>query len=82
MGGIEGNLELPALKVIFFDITLKGKFQYGREDIILMAKMLNSGVLKLDQVDVVGRFGLDDWEKAFEAASANANMGQIAVMAP
>lgn len=58
---------------------------YSRDDIKSLIKMIETGVLKLDEsngVSVVGTFGLEEWEKAFEVAKNNAQMGQTVHFTP
>lgn len=82
MGGIEGDVALPYSKIMFSDIQLKGKWMYEREDITTLIQMVRAGILKLDRVKVVGKFGLGEWEKAFQVAKENAEMGQLVLMTP
>lgn len=82
MGGIMGDVALPHWKIMLSDIQLKGKWMCEREDIVCMIQMVHSGLLKLDKVDVVGRFSLDEWQRAFEVAKENADLVQIAVINP
>lgn len=82
MGGIMGDVVLPYGWIMFFDIQVKGKFMYQREDITALIQMVRTGVLKLDQVEIVGKFGLGEWEKAFEVAKEKADLGQIVLMTP
>lgn len=70
-------------KVISEDITLKGKFMYEREDVLLMVKMLERGLFpkKQDFVDVKV-FGLDDWKNALDTAADFTGIGRFVVIAP
>ncbi|EIM80633.1 alcohol dehydrogenase [Stereum hirsutum FP-91666 SS1] len=82
MGGIIGDVALPYAKIMHSDIQLKGKWMYEREDVTALIQMVRAGVLKLDQVEVVGKFELGEWEKAFQVAKENADMGQLVLMTP
>jgi len=82
MGGIRGDLTIPYGQIMHFNIQLKGKWMYERGDILALIQMVRTGVLKLDKVDIVGKFGLEEWEKAFDVAAANADMGQVVLLAP
>jgi hypothetical protein len=58
---------------------------YSSEDMKMLLKMIESGLLKLDDssgVSVVGKFGLGEWQKVFDIASMNAQMGQLVLLTP
>lgn len=58
---------------------------YSRDDIKHLLKMVETGLLRLDEksgISVVGTFGLEEWEKAFEVVKDNAKMGQNVVFTP
>jgi hypothetical protein len=58
---------------------------YSRDDIKSLIKMIETGILKLDEsngVSVVGTFGLEEWKKAFQVAKSNAQMGQTVLFTP
>jgi len=58
---------------------------YSSEDMKMLLKMIEAGLLKLDDnsgVSVVGKFGLQQWQKAFDIASKNAQMGQFVLLTP
>lgn len=82
MGGIGREVPLPFFWIVFQDLQLKGKWMYERKDIEGFIQLVNSGMMKLDRVEIVGKFGLEEWEQAFEVAKENADMGQVVLMAP
>jgi threonine dehydrogenase-like Zn-dependent dehydrogenase len=82
MGGITGDVSIPYIQVMFRDIQLKGKWMYERKDVTALIQMVNTGVLKLDGVEVIGEFGLDEWERAFEVAAGHGDIGQVTVLSP
>ena len=85
MGGIREDVSIPHGVVMHGNLTLKGKWMFEREDIKTMIKMVENGVMKLDKsagVRIVGKFGLEDWDKAFTAAAKNAGMGEMALITP
>lgn len=82
MGGIKNDVALPYGWIMRMDIQLKGKWMYEREDITTFLQMVRAGVLKLDQVEIAGKFGLGEWEKAFEVAKEKADFGQMVLMTP
>jgi len=58
---------------------------YSTEDMKMLLKMIEIGLLKLDDssgVSVIGKFGLEEWQKAFDVASKNAQMGQLVLLSP
>ena len=85
MGGIRDDVPIPHSVVVHWNLTLKGKWMFEREDIKSMIKMVESGVLKLGEsagLRIIGKFGLEDWDKAFTAAEKNAGMGETALLTP
>lgn len=82
MGGIGREVPLPFFWIVFQDLQLKGKWMYERKDIELLIQMVKAGVMRLDMVDIVGKFGLKEWENAFEVAKENADMGQVVLITP
>ncbi|KAH8128032.1 hypothetical protein FP744_10001041 [Trichoderma asperellum] len=85
MGGIAGDISIPYGVIMFNDLKLHGKFMYERQDIRMLIKMVESGVMGLGQkigARVEGRFGLEEWDQAFTAAKENAGPGQYVVIAP
>lgn len=85
MGGIRDDVPIPHTLVLHRNLTLKGKWMFEREDIRNMIKMVENGVLKLGEsaeLSVSGKFGLEDWDKAFTAAEKNAGMGESTVITP
>lgn len=83
MGGITDTLSLPHRYIMRYDITLKGKWMYTREDNIAFMKLLSSGVLKVqDIVNVHGVFGFEDWKEGFELAWNNGRLGDLVLFAP
>lgn len=78
-----GDLPIPHRYIMRFDITLKGKWMYSREDNIAFLKLISSGAIDLNKiVNVVGKFKLDSWEEAFEVAWNNGRLGQLALFEP
>ncbi|KAF4444279.1 hypothetical protein F53441_11187 [Fusarium austroafricanum] len=67
--GAHHELTLPTMFIVINDITIKGKWMYTKGDVKTMIKLLEAGYLKLNAVKTVGDFGLEDFAKAFDAAS-------------
>jgi threonine dehydrogenase-like Zn-dependent dehydrogenase len=82
MGGIRGDVAIPHSFVMHTDISIRGKWMYSREAVPELIKMVEVGVLKLGQGRTFGRFGLDDWEKAFDCAAENAGIGALTLLCP
>lgn len=85
MGGIRDDVSIPHSVVMHGNLTLKGKWMFEREDIKGMIKMVENGVMKLGEsagVRIVGKFGLEEWDKAFTAAEKNAGVGEMALITP
>jgi threonine dehydrogenase-like Zn-dependent dehydrogenase len=84
MGGFLGDLPIPHRFIMRFDITLKGKWMYSRDDVFTMLQLMNTGVLNVkDIVKVVRQFGLEDWKKAFDVAyEQGGRLGQLTVFNP
>jgi D-arabinose 1-dehydrogenase-like Zn-dependent alcohol dehydrogenase len=85
MGGFLEDLPIPHRFVMRFDIKMHGKWMCSRNDIALLVKMVEIGLLRLDEranVKIVGEFKLEQWKEAFDVAWENARQGQIAVFKP
>jgi threonine dehydrogenase-like Zn-dependent dehydrogenase len=87
MGGIGGDIAIPHRAVMHRDLKLKGKWMYDKENVQDLIKMVEIGVLKLGGGEacgqkVVGKFGLEEWDKAFTAAGENASSGGKALIKP
>lgn len=82
MGGIGREVPLPFFWIVAQDLQLKGKLMYERKDIGAFIQLLNSGVIRLDGVEIVAKFGLEEWKTAFEVAKEKADMGQVVLIAP
>jgi hypothetical protein len=55
---------------------------YPREAVPELIKMVEVGVLKLGQGRTCGRFGLEEWKRAFDCAAENAGVGALTLLAP
>ncbi|KAI9705256.1 MAG: hypothetical protein M1820_005254 [Bogoriella megaspora] len=85
MGGQRGDVAIPMEYVMHRDISLKGKWMYERDAVIGLVKMIESGVLGLkaeDGVDVIGVFGLEEWDNAFTVAAESNWPGSVTVIKP
>ena len=85
MGGVRDDVPIPHSVVTHSNLTLKGKWMFEREDFQSMIKMVENGVMKLGEnagLRVVGKFGLEDWDKTSTAAEKNAGVGETALLTP
>jgi len=80
MGGIHGDVAIPHSRVMHWGLVLKGKWMYSREDVGNLIKMVEAGVLELEKGKVAGKFGLDEWEAAFDKAKEFSGSGRNAVI--
>jgi threonine dehydrogenase-like Zn-dependent dehydrogenase len=82
MSGIRGDVAIPNSIVMHRNLLIKGMWMYPREAVPELIKMVEVGVLKLGQGRTCGRFGLDEWKKAFDCAAENAGIGALTLIAP
>ncbi|KAI1846918.1 hypothetical protein JX266_007139 [Neoarthrinium moseri] len=85
MGGLMGDVPLPHHFIMHNDITLKGKWMYSRDDLLLLIKMVETGILKIGReggCTVAGIFGLDDWKQAWDVAEEKAGLGEKVLIKP
>lgn len=85
--GIPANDSIPVPYAIatFSSLTIRGQFMYEPSDVPAFIKLAESGLLKLGKeggVQIVGKFGLDEVEKAFATASANPEAGRLCMVVP
>ncbi|KAI0164486.1 GroES-like protein [Hypoxylon sp. FL1284] len=77
-----GRTENPMVpSVTERNISLRGKFMYERDDVLLFIKMLESGLFPRgkDFVDVKA-YKLDDWKEAFDVAAEFAGIGKYVTL--
>lgn len=70
--GAHAELVLPTQFIMLNDITVKGKWMYTKDDIRKMIRLTESGYIKLGRggnIETVGSFGLEEFEKAFDTAA-------------
>ncbi|ETS81025.1 hypothetical protein PFICI_06027 [Pestalotiopsis fici W106-1] len=84
MGGVS-TISLPYWFIMLNSIEIKGRWMYSRKEIREVVKMVETGVLKLGKTaghEVAGKFSLEDWKNAFEAAGKATSWGQSVVFTP
>lgn len=66
-----------------YDLQLKGKLMYEREDLVLFVKMLEAGLFArgTDLVETKS-FALEDWKAAFDTAAEYTGVGRIVTITP
>ncbi len=81
MGSLNGDLVIPLSVFVRRDLQLKGKWMYTRKNILDLIRMIEVGLLKLGG-QKVDRFGLEDWETAFDAAAEYSGRDKAAIIVP
>lgn len=79
MGVIMKGIAIPYAMAVMQNLTIRGQYMYEGEDVWGLIKLAESGLLKLGIAvghEVVGEFGLEDHEKAFDVAQQNPEAGQ------
>ncbi|KAK3389904.1 chaperonin 10-like protein [Podospora didyma] len=85
MGVIRTDLPVPYALATWNSLTIVGKYMYEREDVRLLIKMAESGVLRVgsaEGVEVMGEFKLEQVEEAFALAAQHTGVGKMVVLAP
>ncbi|RYC65863.1 hypothetical protein CHU98_g270, partial [Xylaria longipes] len=82
---IMGSVGLNIIEWSFLskDLVAKAKLMYDREDLLLFVKMLEAGLFGRG-ADLVETkyFALEDWQEAFDEATAYAGVGRIVAFSP
>ena len=84
MGGL-GDMTIPGFAMVFGNLQLKGRWMWDREHIAGFMRLVNSGQLKLGPRggnEITGKFGLEQWDAAFDNAAEKARLGQMTLMIP
>ncbi|KAI1389526.1 putative quinone oxidoreductase [Hypoxylon trugodes] len=69
--------------VMSHNITLKGKLMYEREDIILLIKMLETGLFpRGNNFADTKLFKLEEWKEALDAGADHTGIGRFVAIAP
>jgi threonine dehydrogenase-like Zn-dependent dehydrogenase len=85
MGGFQEDLAIPQKTIMRKDLKMQGKWIYSRDDISLLVKMIEIGILGMEEKDgvhIVGRYSLDKWEEAFQSAAKENKAGKMVLMIP
>lgn len=85
MGVIPNDIAVPYVHAVFNNLTIRGQYMYEREDVRSLIKLAETGVLPLGEkggVEILGRFGLEDFVKAVELAAAHPEAGSAVIFTP
>jgi threonine dehydrogenase-like Zn-dependent dehydrogenase len=85
MGVIMKDINIPYGMAVLNNLTIQGKYMYEREDVKLMIKMVEAGVLKLGKEaghEVVGRYKMEEFEEGLNTAMMNQSAGRFVVFEP
>lgn len=83
--GAHYELPLPVMHIMLYDITIKGKWMYTKEDMRVMINLTETGYLKLGEaggIKTVGSFPLEQFDAAFDAAAKMSGPGKQVVIVP
>jgi D-arabinose 1-dehydrogenase-like Zn-dependent alcohol dehydrogenase len=85
MGGLPGTIAIPYLGLMLKNIVVRGRYMYERDQIEQVIKLAESGQLRLGKdagSKVVGKYSLEQFEKALDEAEANPGWGNVVGFAP
>ena len=82
MGGIRDDISISYTRVMHWNLEIRGKWMYTREDILAFIKIVETGVLRLGKPKLIGKFPLEQWREAFKAAEENPGHGDQILIAP
>lgn len=80
MGGQRKDLPLPAVKVMHWNLTMKGKWMYERDDVRSLIRAVEIGSVPIGKdggmrgSHDMKAFGLAEWQEAFDWAEENAGI--------
>jgi threonine dehydrogenase-like Zn-dependent dehydrogenase len=73
MGAIAGEISIPYVQVMLKKLIMRGRFMYGREQLLQVIKLAENGKLPLGKrcgMETVAEFGLEKLEEALDEASS------------
>ena len=76
------DIAIPHMAIVHKNIRLYGKWMFERSDIADLVQLVESGMLDLGMVDVIGAYPLEQWKEAFDKAEGRAGFGQIVTIKP
>ena len=72
-------MPLPLFDFVFKDLTMKGQWMYEPGAIRDMIKLMERGLLSFAHIKIAGKFGLSEWETAFDVA-CSMSFDEVTVM--
>jgi D-arabinose 1-dehydrogenase-like Zn-dependent alcohol dehydrogenase len=85
MGVVTDDIAVPYSYAVWNSLTIKGLYMYERADAKALIKLAESGNLKLGPaggMKILGTFGLEDIDKAFELAASDKRAGRVVAVVP
>ena len=79
------DVAIPHVVIMHRNMRLYGKWMYERSDIAYLFKLIEHGLLKLDEAGGIEQpktFTLEQWEEAFDVAAKETGFGKSAVILP
>ena len=62
--GIMGNITLPYPILMGLSLMIFGNFIYQPDDVRMLVRMAETGLLSCEWVDIVAKFPLENWEES------------------
>ena len=85
MGGPPEAVPFPLRTVAAQNLCIRGKTMYERADVAAFLRLVEAGRVRLGAaagITVAGRFGLEQFEQAFECAARNNRATSLTVIVP
>ncbi|KAF2834640.1 isopropanol dehydrogenase [Patellaria atrata CBS 101060] len=85
MGVISDDIAIPYADAVLRNLTIRGQYMYTQADVKAYIKLVESGALKVGKeagVEVVGTFGLEEINRAFEISDENRDHGKMTALLP
>ncbi|KAK0624490.1 alcohol dehydrogenase, partial [Lasiodiplodia hormozganensis] len=85
MGGVPADFSFNYRGLMRQNITIKGTWMYTREQYVRLLQMVTAGILPLGKkngLNIVGKFGLEQWKEAFDAAAERLEPGESVIFVP
>ena len=80
-----GGVPITPMMVVGMNLTIVGSWMYERAHVEGLIRMVESGRLRLGEergFKVVGKYGLEEWEKAADEALATKGFGSMVLLSP
>ena len=76
------DVAIPHGIIMHKNIRLYGKWMYEREDIVDIFKMVETGLLDLNFMKIVGEYPLEKYKEAWDHAAEMAGFGETVLIKP